>query len=73
MTVFSHPEFDNHEHLSFVCDPDFAINAGGIIDVFYERTGASPEKVRAHVEGIGRTLTEIFTRSDRSGICFTGP
>jgi leucine dehydrogenase len=48
--------------------PDFAINAGGIIDVFYERTGASPEKVRAHVEGIGRTLAEIFKRSDRSCI-----
>jgi leucine dehydrogenase len=48
--------------------PDFAINAGGIIDVFYERTGASPEKVRTHVEGIGRTLTEIFTRSDASGM-----
>ena len=48
--------------------PDFAINAGGIIDVFYERTGASPEKVRAHVEGIGQTLAEIFRRSDSSGI-----
>lgn len=47
--------------------PDFAINAGGIIDVFYERTGASPEQVRAHVEGIGQTLAEIFTRSDRNG------
>ncbi|MGO2134712.1 Leu/Phe/Val dehydrogenase [Marinobacter sp.] len=47
--------------------PDFAINAGGIIDVFYERTGASPEEVRAHVEGIGQTLAEIFTRSDSSG------
>ena len=48
--------------------PDFAINAGGIIDIFYERTGASPEAVRAHVEGIGQTLSEIFTRSDRSGM-----
>ncbi|MBW7470679.1 Leu/Phe/Val dehydrogenase [Marinobacter sp. F4218] len=47
--------------------PDFAINAGGIIDVFYERTGATPETVRAHVDAIGDTLTEIFTRSDRSG------
>ena len=47
--------------------PDFAINAGGIIDVFYERTGASPEQVRAHVEGIGQTLAEIFARSDRNG------
>lgn len=47
--------------------PDFAINAGGIIDVFYERTGVSPDKVRAHVETIGDTLTEIFQQSDRSG------
>ncbi len=48
--------------------PDFAINAGGIIDVFYERTGATPETVRAHVETIGDTLTEIFRRSDQSGL-----
>lgn len=47
--------------------PDFAINAGGIIDVFYERTGATPEKVRAHVDTIGDTLTEIFNRADSSG------
>lgn len=48
--------------------PDFVINAGGIIDVFYERTGGSPEEVRAHVEGIGQTLAEIFSRSDSSGV-----
>jgi len=48
--------------------PDFAINAGGIIDVFYERTGASPDTVREHVNGIGDTLKEIFIRSDRSGL-----
>lgn len=27
MTVFSHPEFDNHEHLSFVCDPETGLKA----------------------------------------------
>lgn len=48
--------------------PDFAINAGGIIDVFYERTGATPDTVRKHVETIGDTLTEIFNRSDRTGL-----
>ena len=47
--------------------PDFVINAGGIIDVFHGRTGYEPEKVRAHVETIGDTLSEIFTRSDREG------
>lgn len=47
--------------------PDFAINAGGIIDIFYERTGHTPEKVKAHIETIDNTLTEIFQRSDASG------
>jgi leucine dehydrogenase len=45
--------------------PDFVINAGGIIDVFHERTGSDPEAVRQHVESIGQTLEEIFTRSAR--------
>ncbi|EHJ04096.1 Glu/Leu/Phe/Val family dehydrogenase [Marinobacter manganoxydans] len=64
---------EHPEHVAMLRDrgvlyaPDFAINAGGIIDVFYERTGATPETVRAHVETIGDTLTEIFNRSDRSG------
>lgn len=48
--------------------PDFAINAGGIIDVFYERTGASPDQVRRHVDTIGETLAEIFSRSEKSGL-----
>ena len=27
MTVFTHPEFDNHEHLSFFCDPETGLRA----------------------------------------------
>lgn len=45
--------------------PDFVINAGGIIDVCYERQGYDAGRVRAHVEGIGTTLSEIFERADR--------
>ncbi|WP_404367282.1 Glu/Leu/Phe/Val dehydrogenase [Marinobacter sp.] len=45
--------------------PDFVINAGGIIDIHYERIGADPAIVRKHVESIGDTLDEIFTRSAR--------
>lgn len=45
--------------------PDFVINAGGIIDVYYERIGAEPAVVRSHVESIGDTLDEIFARSKR--------
>ncbi len=44
--------------------PDYVLNAGGIIDVFYERVGHEHTKVRAHVETIADTLTEIFTRAD---------
>ncbi|MDX1635621.1 MAG: Glu/Leu/Phe/Val dehydrogenase dimerization domain-containing protein [Marinobacter sp.] len=45
--------------------PDFVINAGGIIDIHYERTGGSPDQVRRHLDGIGETLAEIFRRSER--------
>ena len=52
--LLEHPEHDAMlRDRGILYAPDFAINAGGIIDVFYERTGA--------------TLTEIFNRSDRSG------
>lgn len=48
--------------------PDFVINAGGIIDVYYERIGPDPAAVRQHVETIGHTLEEIFTRSARDSL-----
>lgn len=48
--------------------PDFVINAGGIIDVYYERTGPDPDAVRKHVDTIAQTLQEIFERSDRDGL-----
>ncbi|MFC6671104.1 Glu/Leu/Phe/Val family dehydrogenase [Marinobacterium aestuariivivens] len=44
--------------------PDFVINAGGIIDVCYERNGHDAATVREHVETIGDTLSEIFARSE---------
>ncbi|TRX73276.1 Glu/Leu/Phe/Val dehydrogenase dimerization domain-containing protein [Pseudomonas mangiferae] len=47
--------------------PDYAINAGGIIDVCYERTGGSTEALKAHIEGIGDTLAQIFQRADAEG------
>lgn len=43
--------------------PDFVINAGGIIDVCYERNGHDAQAVRRHVETIGDTLGEIFARA----------
>ncbi|WP_421683769.1 Glu/Leu/Phe/Val dehydrogenase [Stutzerimonas urumqiensis] len=48
--------------------PDYAINAGGIIDVCYERTGGSPAQIRAHVERIAPTLALIFERAAAEGL-----
>jgi leucine dehydrogenase len=47
--------------------PDYAINAGGIIDVCYERTGGSAAELKAHIEGIGETLRQIFERAEAEG------
>ena len=55
-------------HKGTLYAPDFVINAGGIIDIFYEREGYDPEKVRAHVESIGSTLREIFEASKSEGV-----
>lgn len=45
--------------------PDYVINAGGIIDVYYQQQGNHSEAVvKAHVEKIGDRLSEIFRQSD---------
>ncbi len=43
--------------------PDYVINAGGVIDVSFERTGRNPKHLMRHVEGIRKTLNEIFERA----------
>ncbi len=47
--------------------PDYVINAGGIIDIHYERTGYETGPLTAHLEGIGDTLNEIFLRARQAG------
>jgi leucine dehydrogenase len=47
--------------------PDYVINAGGIIDIHYEGPDYDGARVRAHLERIGVTLTEIFARAKASG------
>ncbi len=46
--------------------PDYAINAGGIIDIYYERIGHDHHKVRTHIESIAATLEQIFLRADEA-------
>ncbi len=50
--------------------PDYVINAGGLIDVAYERQpgGYNRKKMLRHIERIDDTLVEIFERADAAGI-----
>jgi leucine dehydrogenase len=49
--------------------PVYVINAGGIIDVWYERRGSfDRDAMLRHIEGIGGTLSEIFTRARADGL-----
>ncbi|HRP95810.1 MAG TPA: Glu/Leu/Phe/Val dehydrogenase dimerization domain-containing protein [Rhodocyclaceae bacterium] len=45
--------------------PDYVINAGGIIDVYHERTGFDRDAVIRHIEEIYDNLMEIFARARR--------
>ena len=45
--------------------PDYVINAGGIIDIYYEGPGYNDAVVKAHLEQIGATLATVFERSNR--------
>ncbi len=45
--------------------PDFLVNAGGIIDIYYQLSEGSSDKTRSHIEGLSETLLEIFRRSEQ--------
>jgi leucine dehydrogenase len=64
----------NALHDQMLCDsgilyaPDYVINAGGIIDLYYEKIGHDYQRVKAHIEAIADTLSEIFDRSEEAGL-----
>jgi leucine dehydrogenase len=47
--------------LGILYAPDFIANAGGLINVADELAGYAPERARASVENVYRTLREVFT------------
>jgi leucine dehydrogenase len=47
--------------LGILYAPDFVVNAGGLINVADELQGYQPERARASVESVYRTLREVFT------------
>ena len=50
-------------HVGILYAPDFVINAGGLINVADELIGYDRERAMAKVEGIYRTLREVFRLS----------
>ncbi|HZA60974.1 MAG TPA: leucine dehydrogenase, partial [Actinomycetota bacterium] len=48
--------------------PDFVINSGGLINVADELLGYDRERAMKRVEGIYRTLREVFRISQEQGI-----
>jgi len=47
--------------LGILYAPDFVANAGGLINVADELQGYQPERAKASVESVYRTLREVFT------------
>ncbi len=48
--------------------PDYVINAGGLMNVFVELEGYSPERALAHTRKIYDNLLEIYSIAEREGI-----
>lgn len=48
--------------------PDYLANAGGIIDLHYQRSGWSPEAVKRHVESLAETFLQVAERSSATGL-----
>jgi leucine dehydrogenase len=49
--------------------PDYVVNAGGVIHLAgYETLGWDQATMASALEGIARTLTEVFARADEDGI-----
>ena len=47
--------------------PDYAINAGGLIEVAAQRGDYDPNQVRRQLDAISDTLQHIFCETERSG------
>ena len=47
--------------------PDYAINAGGVIDIASQRAGRGQRAKQRHLDAIAVTLQEIFELADESG------
>ncbi len=68
-TLLERPEHgDALTELGILYAPDFVINAGGVINVADELIGYDRDRAMAKVEGIYRTLREVFRLARTEGI-----
>ena len=61
-------EGDTLRKMGILYAPDYVINAGGLINIYYEQVagGYPKKKAYAHVEKIGRTISEILDRAEEA-------
>lgn len=46
--------------------PDFLANAGGIVNLHYQRSTWSPARLSTHIEGLAETFREVYETAERS-------
>lgn len=65
-------EADRHGEMLREADilyaPDYVINAGGVVEVYYCREGKPVAETNKHIEGIADTVREIFERADSQNL-----
>jgi len=48
--------------------PDYVLNAGGIINIYYEKPAYDHQAAFAHISGIYDNLIDLFRRADVEGL-----
>jgi leucine dehydrogenase len=63
-------QLESHAHgellakMKILYAPDYVVNAGGLIDVYYEGPAYNPDIVKVHVAGIHDTLLDVFHKAE---------
>ncbi len=64
-------QLEKHSHgeklakMKILYAPDYVVNAGGLIDVYYDGPAYNIDIVRLHVAGIHDTLLDVFHRAEQ--------
>lgn len=61
----SHEDGEILAKMNILYSPDYVVNAGGLIDVSYEKNTYDLETVIKHVRGIHETLLDVFHKAEK--------